>query len=97
MKKILMLVVLTIAIGGFSIVANAQGEESEKCSVTLEDIDEDGHITYKDVLDYTVMVKVQKYAADSNEARDLWSIHEEARRMTVEQAENLLEEVLLQY
>ena len=98
MKKILTLVVLTITIGIFPVVASAKEEPAnESCPTYLDDVDEDGFITYRDVLDYVVLTTIPKYDKQSAEAKELWSIHEEVRKFSDEEAKELLDEVILNY
>lgn len=98
MKKILMLVVLTIAIGAFSIVASAKESPADESYPTcLNDVDEDGAITYRDVLDYVVLTTIPKYEKQSAQARELWSIHEEVKKLSDEEAKEFLDTVILNY
>lgn len=98
MKKILMLVVLTIAIGAFPIVASAkESPANEPYPTYLNDVDEDGAITYRDVLDYVVLTTIPKYDEQSVQARELWSIHEEVKKLSEEEAKEFLDTVILNY
>ncbi len=94
-----MLVVLMVLIGVFPIVANAQESQTalESTSVCLEDVNEDGAITYIDVLDYVVLTTTSKYEADSQQSKDLWSIHEEVRKLSEAEAKEIVEEIILNY
>ena len=90
---------MAVTIGGFPIVAKAQTTDASKQEVQyqLDDIDENGQITYTDMLSYTVKIVAMKYDKDSEEYKHLYSIHEEARKMSENQAEELLQKVLLNY
>ena len=105
MKKLLMmLVALTITIGTFPIVANAQNEpdceEIESSSdypIYLSDVNNDGAITYVDVLNYVALVTTLKYPEDSQQSKDLWLIHEVCKKLTEEQAMQITNEIILNY
>ena len=104
MKKLLMmLVTLTITIGVFPIVANAQNEpdceeiESEAYPIYLSDVNEDCAITYIDVLNYVALVTTLKYPEDSQQSKDLWLIHEVCKKLTEEQAMQITNDIILNF
>ncbi len=99
MKKKLMLVILTIAIGAIPIVANAEenNSEAEPYVTYLHDVNEDGEITYIDVLDYVTLTTIPKYEEGSKEAQYLWSVHEEVKRMSEPKAEVILNNIIINY
>lgn len=104
MKKLLMmLVALTITIGTFPIVANAQNEPDEEIEsssdypIYLSDVNNDGVITYVDVLNYVALVTTLKYPEDSQQSKDLWLIHEVCKKLTEEQAMQITNEIILNY
>lgn len=103
MKKLLMmLVALTIAIGTFPIVANAQNEPDceeieSSYPIYLSDVNEDGSITYVDVLNYVALVTTLKYPEDSQQSKDLWLIHEVCKKLTEEQAMQITNDIILNY
>lgn len=97
MKKLLLLVALTIMVGSFPIISNAQEEQqpSEETYPYLHDINDDGLITYKDVLDYVVLTTIPKYEENQVVSSDLWLIHEVAKKLTDEDAKRVLDEIIL--
>ena len=100
MKKLLMmLVALTITIGTFPIVANAQNEPdcSSDYPIYLSDVNNDGVITYVDVLNYVALVTTLKYPEDSQQSKDLWLIHEVCKKLTEEQAMQITNDIILNY
>ena len=103
MKKLLMmLVALTITIGTFPIVANAQNEPDceeieSSYPIYLSDVNEDGVITYVDVLNYVALVTTLKYPEDSQQSKDLWLINEVCKKLTEEQAMQITNDIILNY
>jgi Ca2+-binding EF-hand superfamily protein len=100
MKKKIMLVVLFITVGVMPIVTNAKEDNSfatSFSSIYLHDIDEDGLISYKDVLDYVALTKVSQYEEGTEQSKELWSIHEEAKKLSNEKAKEILDQIILNY
>lgn len=63
----------------------------------LVDIDEDGRVTNRDILNYAVCGKIRKYDNSSYQEKELCSIYEEVKRFPEEDIDTMLKKVLLGY
>lgn len=58
-----------------------------------EDIDDDGMITNRDILDHIIMKMIPKYDEGSYEAKELWFMHEEIKKFTEEEVNMYLNQL----
>lgn len=84
MKKFLVLVALVTMLGGFSMVANAQENTREDECI----------VEQKDILNYMIYCRLESCEEGSEDAKNLWSLHEELPKLSNEEVNMYCNELI---
>lgn len=59
----------------------------------LEDVDEDGNFSDRDILEYLIKNLISSCDENSAEQRELWGLHEEVKKLTLNEITEYLEQL----